>query len=587
MIQGKLDNELDLALQTPETLRARSSNLNVGYFPETNAWELIVRYHGDLSRIRDELNAQVIELTSGYAIITLAEDAIPALSDAPEIEFIEKPKRVSFAVSEGIPASCIRYSSISRPPQGLYGNGVIIAVIDSGIDFTHPDFRNEDGSTRLLALWDQTIPPTNGFGPPKGYEYGTLYTKEDLDTALSLPTPEEARQRIPSFDRSGHGTHVAGIAAGNGRASGGIYTGVAPESSLLIVKLGESLGNSFPRTTNLMTALNFCLEAALALSMPIAINLSFGNNYGSHSGRSLLESFINTVAGQWKNVICIGSGNEGSAGIHTSGILTEETSLEFAVSPFETSLNLQLWKRYTDQFNVVLVSPNGSSAGTRNASPGSNEFLLEGSRILFFYGEPLPYNGLQEIYIEWIPLGENSYITSGIWKLLLIPERIVEGNYDLWLPGTRSSETTRFLRPIETTTLTIPSTAARAITVGAYNSATDSYAYFSGRGFTLYDQWVKPDLVAPGVNITSCAPGGGYVSRTGTSMSTPFVSGSAAIMMEWGILKGNDPYLYGEKLKAYLQRGARQLPGFREHPNPEAGYGALCLTDSLPADRQV
>lgn len=587
MIQGKLDNELDLALQTPEALRARSSNLNVGYFPETNAWELIVRYHGDLSRIRDELNAQVIELTSGYAIITLAENAISALSDAPEIEFIEKPKRVSFAVNEGIPASCIRYSSITRPPQGLYGNGVIIAVIDSGIDFTHPDFRNEDGSTRLLALWDQTIPPTNGFGPPKGYEYGTLYTKEDLDAALSLPTPEEARQRIPSFDRSGHGTHVAGIAAGNGRASGGIYTGVAPESSLLIVKLGESLGNSFPRTTNLMTALNFCLEAALALSMPIAINLSFGNNYGSHSGRSLLESFINTVAGQWKNVICIGSGNEGSAGIHTSGILTEETSLEFAVSPFETSLNLQLWKRYTDQFNVVLVSPNGSSAGTRNASPGSNEFLLEGSRILFFYGEPLPYNGLQEIYIEWIPLGENTYITSGIWKLLLIPERIVEGNYDLWLPGTRSSETTRFLRPIETTTLTIPSTAARAITVGAYNSATDSYAYFSGRGFTLYDQWVKPDLVAPGVNITSCAPGGGYTSRTGTSMSTPFVSGSAAIMMEWGILKGNDPYLYGEKLKAYLQRGARQLPGFREHPNPEAGYGALCLTDSLPADRQV
>jgi hypothetical protein len=152
----------------------------------------------------------------------------------------------------------------------------------------------------------------------------------------------------------------------------------------------------------------------------------------------------------------------------------------------------------------------------------------------------------------------------------------------MWLPASAiRNRTTAFLRPTPTTTLTIPSTASRVITVGAYDSRQNTIAPFSGRGFTWNNQQVKPDLVAPGVDIISCAPGGGYVSKTGTSMATPFVTGSCALLMQWGILEGNAPFLYGEKIKAYLINGAKPLPAFGEYPNPQAGWGALCADDSL------
>ena len=153
----------------------------------------------------------------------------------------------------------------------------------------------------------------------------------------------------------------------------------------------------------------------------------------------------------------------------------------------------------------------------------------------------------------------------------------------MWLPSESVlNQGTGFLFPTDSTTLTIPSTASRAISVGAYNALTFSYADFSGRGFTRITNLVKPDLVAPGVNVTSVAAGGGYAQFTGTSFATPFVTGSAALLMEWGIVRGNDPYLYGEKVKAYLRRGAKKLPGFTEYPNNQVGYGALCAEQSIP-----
>ena len=176
-----------------------------------------------------------------------------------------------------------------------------------------------------------------------------------------------------------------------------------------------------------------------------------------------------------------------------------------------------------------------------------------------------------------------SYIDAGIWKILLVPERIVQGNYDLWLPGQAVlNQGTGFLTPIEETTLTIPSTAEKSISVGAYDARFNQLAEFSGRGYTRQTNQIKPDLAAPGVNIRSAAPGGGYAVRSGTSMATPFVAGSAALLMQWGIVEGNDPYLYGEKVKAYLIRGARHLPILPEYPNPQLGWGVLCLRDSLP-----
>lgn len=574
MPNAKLDNELNLSLDIPEQEREKATNLDVGYSPEENTWELIVKYSGSLERIREELNVSIVELLNEYAVITIPESQIDRLSDFEEIEFIEKPKRLFYEVIEGRRASCI--NPLQTPDVNLFGEGVLIGVIDSGIDYSHPDFRNEDGTTRIAALWDQTIRGN----PPAGYDIGTLYTRDQINEALQVPMPQRM-EIVPSTDISGHGTHVAGIAAGNGRASNGLYRGVASKSELVVVKLGTSVGDSFPRTTQLMQGIDYVIRYAIESGRPMAINISFGNNYGSHTGRTLLESYINDVANLWKTSIVIGTGNEGASGNHAQGILTMGTNqlVEIAVSEFEFSLNIQIWKNYFDHFDISIIAPNGTRVGPIPRILGKQQFTIGQTGILLYYGDPTPYNPQQEIYIELIPT--NRYINAGVWGIELVPRRIVVGNYDMWLPaGGVKNPGTRFLLSSEYTTLTVPSTAVRAISVGAYNAYTDSYAPFSGRGFTR-NMEIKPDLVAPGVNINSCSPGGGYTVRSGTSMATPFVTGSAALLMQWGIVRGNDPFLYGEKVKAYLINGARHLRIENVYPNRTLGYGALCLESTF------
>jgi subtilisin family serine protease len=201
MDNAKIENELNLALDVSEAERAKAVNLNVGFTPETDLWELIVKYSGSLNRIREELQISAVELASQYAILTIPEYLIGRLSDYEEIEYIEKPKRLFYEVNEGRTASCI--NPVQSANLNLYGEGVLVAVIDSGIDYSHPDFRNEDGTTRIEAIWDQTIPGS----PPAGYDIGTLYTREQINEALQIPMPERM-EIVPSTDLSGHGTHV-------------------------------------------------------------------------------------------------------------------------------------------------------------------------------------------------------------------------------------------------------------------------------------------------------------------------------------------------------------------------------------------
>ncbi len=575
MDNSKIENMLNLALDATPGERARSLNLDVGFDGEENTWELIVKYSGSLSRLEEE-GIRVTELLNEYAVLVVPESGIGRLAEVPEIEYIEKPKRLFFAAEQGRTASCV--TGVQNARYDLYGDGVLVAVLDSGVDYTHPDFRNEDGTTRILALWDQTIPGR----PPAGYRIGTEYTKEQIDEALAQSDPVRRRELVPSTDASGHGTRVLGIAAGNGRAGGIRYRGVAPRSSILVVKLGVPRTDSFPRTTELMQALDYCIRKAMEYSLPVAVNISFGNTYGAHDGTSLLETYITDMANIWKSVICIGTGNEGYAAGHASDSLQEgeKKRIQLAVGEYEGALNLQIWKSYLDDISVSLESPGGRSAGFIRNVPGAQRFALEQTDILLYYGEPSPYSQSQEIYLEFLP--QTEYVDSGIWTLTLEAREIRDGRFHLWLPSAAVlNANTRFLEPEPYITLTIPSTARRTVAVGAYDSRSRTYADFSGCGDTR-DGRERPILAAPGVDVVTTVPGGGYAAATGTSFATPFVTGAAALLMQWGITDGNDPFLYGEKAAAYLKKGAQPLPAFRAYPNPQIGWGTLCVRESLP-----
>lgn len=615
MDNAKIENLLNLALNATEEERLKSLNLETGFNQKEQTWEVIVRYTKDgLEQVRvltEQWNVsggtvRIVELSDSYAILKLPESMVDAVARLDNIIYMEKPKRLFFAVNQAKRASCITAlqsfasgtnagisAGVGVGQLNLSGQGVLVAVIDSGIDYAHPDFRNIDGSTRIAALWDQTLTAERlnrertevnsqiTYQPPEGYYNGVLFSEEEINLALSQSS-EAARQKIvPSRDTSGHGTHVAGIAAGNGRASMGRYRGVAYQSQLLIVKLGTPEETSFPRTTELMEAVDFCTRQAEQMGMPIVINLSFGNNYGSHSGTSLIETFLNDMADHHQCSIVVGTGNDGGSRAHYQNRIQsrEVQEVELTVSDYESRLNMQIWKRYQDDIRIEVLLPDGTATG-QLMGRGTMRVSFPSVELLIFYGEPAPYSLYQEIYIDFLP--RQDYILPGLWRVRLTAGEIVDGTYDIWLPSGGVLNTgTGFPYPSEQRTLTIPSTAAKVISVAAYDSNVNSAAAFSGRGYTAWTNQVKPDIAAPGVNIMSASPGGGYVVRSGTSMATPFVTGSVALMMEWGIVEGNDLFLYGEKVKAYLIRGAKQLPGM-ETPNPLTGWGSLCLSSSLP-----
>ena len=283
-----------------------------------------------------------------------------------------------------------------------------------------------------------------------------------------------------------------------------------------------------------------------------------------------------------RSVICVGSGNNGNDRIHAAGQVTQGRSVtvEMGIGPYEPTVNLQLWKAYADEMEIVLEAPSGEKSDPLSEQLGTQRYRVANTDLLIYYGKPGPFQVTQEIYFDFLPTG--TYLNSGIWKVHLRGKRIREGKFDLWLPGGKVlNPLTGFYQPSVSETLTIPSTAARVITVGAYDSRLNAYADFSGRGGAGLS-YPKPDLVAPGVDIPAPIPGGGYREVTGTSFATPFVTGSAALLMEWGIVQKNDPFLWGEKVKAYLRRGTRPLPGFAAYPNESVGWGALCTAQSIP-----
>lgn len=568
MANQKLEDQLSLALDTPAQMREKSDNLDTGYAPSENTWELIVKYNGNLDRLTGGIRVE--PLIAGYAIVTIPENLIGAFSRMEEIEFIEKPKKLYPQVTAGLGASC--FYPLLQPVSGkaLSGQGVYMAILDSGIDYTDPMFRYADGTTKIAWLWDQgkRADAEKGEKPPQGFFTGVEYSRKMLNANL-----QKNSERLTT-DVTGHGTNVAKIAVQG-----------APESELIVVKLDTARG-TYPSTVSLLRAFTYVAKKAQAENMPVAINLSYGNTYGAHDGSSLLERFIDNITEVGRNVICIGAGNEGASAGHFAGKLSENEiqRISFAMGTYERSFSLQLWKWYADRMDISILSPAGEQYLIRNQDAGgeAQQAVMEQTKLLIFSGRPQPYRKREEVYIDFIPL--ETYLNTGIWTIEITPRRIANGELRLYMPSAVvRSENTRFLLPSPAQTLTIPSTAQKVITVGAYNAYVRSYAAFSGRGDAGSDRAEnnKPDLTAPGVNIRIGEGEGGAVV-SGTSYATPFVTAAAALLMEYGIVQGNDPFLYGEKVKAYLHAGARQLPGYDIWPNDQVGWGALCVSESLP-----
>lgn len=635
-MEQKLDSELSLALSLPEEERMRNAVLRSGYDPGSRIWTLLLLYQGSLDEIEAALPVSIVPLLGSYAVIRIPAEKIPALLAFPQVLYLELSRPLYEEAITGIAESCMDTvlpvlpgsgtligpddsdepdRTVSPGPGGslatgsflvtgegggtLTGRGTAIAILDSGVDYRHPDFCTADGATRILTYWDQTL----DYDGMNRYGVGRIFSREELDRLLTAAagsgapgsgTPgeqavsapaTEAPLPEPSADFSGHGTHIAGICAGNGRASGGRNRGAAPESSLLVVKLKNDADSVFTDYANLMMAVDYVIRFASDAALPLSINISYGSNDGPHDGSGLMERYLNNCIFYGKNVVVTAIGNEGISRRHSHVQVSEDTqnAVPFSVAPGENSLYLQLFKHYGDTFTYRLSPPDGSGEILIPGRAGIYRFSLGNNLVRLIISDPTPYQSLQELFLVLLPSASGLSLSSGVWQFHIQAESVVSGSVNMWLPSREATNAaTGFLSPSVDGTLTIPSTAANVISVSGYDSTTDTFASFSGRGFLRGPVSDKPDLTAPAVNILSTAPGGGYSIKSGTSMAAPFVSGAASLLMEYGIVQGRDLFLYGEKIKALLQKGARPLPAFSEYPNPSVGWGALCLKDSLP-----
>ncbi len=531
--------------------------------------EVIVKYVGQLDVAKEELGLEVEILDKNFAIIQVPVANIEKLIDYPSIIYVEVPQDVALLQSLYNEDICI--NSEVGISKGLTGKGVLVSIIDSGIDYTHKDFINIDGTTRIEAIWDQGVEVGE---PPDGFLQGTLFTKLAINQAL------ESGEKIQHIDTAGHGTAVAGVCCGNGRESNGEIIGVAPESDILVVKL-SSKGVGVAKTTDIMRALKFSYDYAIRVGQPLVVNLSFGTSNGIRSGETLFETYINEVAESYVSNIVVAMGNEGNTGHHYSNIVEEGEviEVEFSIQGGISNFNLIVFKRFIDDMSMQIITPTGSATDIFKLT-NTREVLRLDDYILFINaGSPRPYTIETGIYIGFQNTG--TVYGDETWKLRVFGNKIIDGKIDMWLPiyeliGRRSF----FLSASLDTTLTIPATVENVISVAGYNQENDSLVGFSGRGNTI-NGGVKPDIASPSVNIMTTRAGGGYDDYTGTSFASPIVAGVVALLLEWGIVKRNDLHLYGQRLKAYLQKGATRPEKIGIYPNIEIGYGIVCLEGTL------
>ena len=484
----------------------------------------------------------------------------------------------------------------SQPNLMSTGQGILIGMIDTGIDYTNPLFQNPDGTSRILRLWDQTIESENTPEAVAGFQpfYGTVYSQEDLNRAL---TSEQPLELVPSTDTSGHGTFLAGVAAGRQIQSPTTFSGAAPDAALAVVRLKPAkqyLREFFAvppdadayQENDIMAAAAFLLGVAGQYQMPLVLCLGVGTSQGSHSGISPLAMQLQALSGTRGFACVTGAGNETGFRHHYFGNLSpdqEYEDVELRVADSTSGFSMELWADVSELYTVGFVSPSGEVIERIPMTVGQEttiSFQLDATRILISYQITESSSGRFLAFLRF------TGPAPGIWHIRVYPTLFVSGQFHIWLPMQEFlTEDTGFLRPDPDITITDPGNAPLLLTVSTYNHVTGSLYIHSSRGFTATGQ-IKPDLAAPGVEVQGpgLPPGTSrtisFTRKTGSSVAAAITAGAVACLFSWGFTQGNDMTLTSISVKSILIRGADRKEAFR-YPNRQWGYGTLNLYRSF------
>lgn len=468
-----------------------------------------------------------------------------------------------------------------RPPLELTGSGTILAVIDTGISYESPVFRYSDGSSRILAIWDQT---DQSGQPPVGFAYGTEYTQEQINEALNSPEPQ---QLVPHRDEIGHGTAVASVAAG-GRIDGGTtFTGAAPDAQIVVVKVKPAkqylreyymVRDGVPAYSadDIIFAIKYVRQFAIPFEQPVVLCYGMGTSLGSHTGASFLSLYLQHVTVRIGMAAAISGGNEGNSAGHFRAMLEESPrQVEIRVGDNMRGFMAELWGASPSVFQISVRSPGGEVIPETNFRINREvdyTFVYEKTRVIMTYVSNERNTGEELIVMRFMDP------VPGVWSIVVRGARVGQNDFfDIWLTQKQfQSGEAYFLTPTPEITLTVPSYAEDAVTVTAYDSNTGSFYFNSGQGFSRTGR-NKPDLSAPGVSISTI--NGPY---TGSAMAAAVTAGAMLQLMQWSVAEGNAPFISGRGIKDYLIRGATKERGV-DYPSRQWGYGRLNLTGAFDA----
>jgi subtilisin family serine protease len=557
-------------------------NKMINYFLAEDSRSIVVEYKGDIvGAIKKYPNTEAYIIDKRRALLSLPYgESDRILRTTPEIVYADPGSALTLCDISPVEASetTVFHNNVYLPLSGL---GVIIGIVDTGIDYLNEEFINEDGTTRILTIWDHTI---EGGSPSAEIPIGVVYTEEDINKALEIKrNGGDPYSVVPSKDDIGHGTHIAGIAAARG--ANPELVGAAPRCSLAIVKLRPGTkafreyyaiyGNEVAYiNTGVFLGLKFLNSFASKLKKPIVLLIPLGTNMGAHNGESLTERYINEIS-QFSGVVVVApTGNQGNSDTHTTGVISnigDTGVIELRIGKNQKDIRIEIWVSKPDKVSLSITSPTGEV--TRKIVPKLKEvsninFVYERTQMTIEYFIPEEITGDQKIIIT------ARGIKEGIWQFRLIGDLIVVGKYDSWiLQKELLAPDTKFLNPNKNTTLTLPATAQKAISVAYYNQNNNSIVPQSGNGYTR-NNMIKPDIAAGGINAITTTVGGGTKVISGSSVAAAVVAGACALILQWGIVDGNDTTMYSSKVKTYLIRGTTRRPG-DVYPNPQWGYGML------------